>query len=117
MISDLDVWYSGYFAADRCAKYIGPFRSACYLSACLSKNTCPNFTKFSVHVTCGSLWPSLDPPLSNSAIRYVLPVSERHVLVSVLACYISSYSVSCFVYYILLVFYLYSSCNSVRMSH
>ena len=31
--------------------------------------------------------------------------------------YISSYSVSCSVYYILLVFYLYSYCNSVRMSH
>ena len=30
--------------------------------------------------------------------------------------YISWYSVICFVYYILLVFYLYSSCNSVRMS-
>jgi len=30
--------------------------------------------------------------------------------------YISSYSVSCFVHYILLVFYLYPTCNIVRMS-
>jgi len=53
---------------------------------------------------------------------YNLPLVMSRCLALVLtfSCFslcISSYSVSCFVYYIFLVFYLYSSCNNVRMSH
>ena len=68
-----------------------------------------------------SLW--RDDPQSTNTVIYNLPLVTSRCLAQVLifpcfSLYISSYSVSCFGYYILLVFYLYSSCNSdVRMSH